>query len=205
MNNTGIPLETSYLYQANSTYYTSGGKPICTNISSNIKLGLPFSSVNYYNNLTDSQLQQFLSDYGPISVGVFANHDSFMLAGASGSVTCPAGSIDHAVLLVGYNTTHWIIKNSWGQTWGDKGFAYISRTNNCGITSYVNVAAVNYNTAPAPIASNVTLTITMTDSFGDGWNGNVLTFRQGSMNYLFGGAFTTGTSSSLSITLDAKL
>lgn len=35
----------------------------------------------------------------------------------------PAG---HAVLIVGYTATHFIIRNSWGPTWGDKGFAYAS-------------------------------------------------------------------------------
>lgn len=46
----------------------------------------------------------------------------------------------------------------------------------------------------------------MTDSFGDGWNGNVLAIRQNSTNYLFGDAFTTGKSSGpVSITLNANM
>lgn len=32
----------------------------------------------------------------------------------------------------------------------------------------------------------------MTDSYGDGWNGNILSIKQGSLNYLFGSAFTSG-------------
>lgn len=40
--------------------------------------------------------------------------------------------INHAVLLVGYTDTYWIIKNSWGTSWGDNGYIYITRdrTNN---------------------------------------------------------------------------
>ncbi|WZZ21412.1 hypothetical protein YC2023_122799 [Brassica napus] len=38
---------------------------------------------------------------------------------------------DHVVLLIGYNSLngehYWIIQNSWGTTWGDGGFAKISR------------------------------------------------------------------------------
>ncbi len=32
----------------------------------------------------------------------------------------------HAVAIVGYTPTHFIIRNSWGTGWGDKGFAYAS-------------------------------------------------------------------------------
>ena len=32
----------------------------------------------------------------------------------------------HAVCLVGYTRTHLIVRNSWGQRWGDGGFAYAS-------------------------------------------------------------------------------
>lgn len=32
----------------------------------------------------------------------------------------------HAVCLVGYTANHFIVRNSWGSDWGDKGFAYAS-------------------------------------------------------------------------------
>ncbi len=32
----------------------------------------------------------------------------------------------HAVCLVGYTAEHFIVRNSWGTGWGDKGFAYAS-------------------------------------------------------------------------------
>jgi C1A family cysteine protease len=32
----------------------------------------------------------------------------------------------HAMSIVGYTPTHFIIRNSWGHGWGDKGFAYAS-------------------------------------------------------------------------------
>lgn len=32
----------------------------------------------------------------------------------------------HAVALVGYTATHLIVRNSWGTSWGDRGFAYAS-------------------------------------------------------------------------------
>jgi len=37
------------------------------------------------------------------------------------------------VLLVGFDKEFWIIKNSWGDAWGENGFIRIKMGNNCGI------------------------------------------------------------------------
>ena len=49
---------------------------------------------------------------------------------------------NHAVLLVGYGTDtqlgdYWIVYNNWGYTWGENGFARMTRNAliNCGIAS----------------------------------------------------------------------
>ena len=46
--------------------------------------------------------------------------------------------IDHAVTIVGYTTDAWIVKNSWGRGWGDKGYIYLERGHNtCGLAEYI--------------------------------------------------------------------
>ena len=82
---------------------------------------------------------------GPVSIGVDAASTGFRFY-KSGIIKRWCGSdIDHAVLLVGYGTEkgvdYWLVKNSWGPSWGEKGYLRILRDMNkkdagmCGIQS----------------------------------------------------------------------
>jgi C1A family cysteine protease len=66
----------------------------------------------------------------PIGVSVDANNWSKY---ASGIFTNCGTSLDHNVLLVGVTDTYWKIKNSWGTSWGEKGYIRIAGGNTCGI------------------------------------------------------------------------
>ena len=48
----------------------------------------------------------------------------------SGTLSCPNGYFTHEVHLVGWTSTQWIIKNSWGRYWGLNGYAYINQNTN---------------------------------------------------------------------------
>lgn len=197
MQNTGIPPEISYPYNPSTNY--SG---ICTNTAGRVKLNKDVNAINFYyfQSLTIEQLQQDLVTYGPINVAVYAYDYNFMYAGSSGLITCaPTNLVNLAVLLVGYNTTHWFVKNCWGTSWGNNGYGYISKnqTNDCNIRQYVTEMQVDFGYNPTPPDPNaISLVVTMTDSFGDGWNGNTINIVQDyGVVGSFGGGFTSGYSS----------
>ena len=65
-------------------------------------------------------------------------------SGVLRSYAC-GNAVDHAVLAVGYGQengiNYWIVKNSWGTTWGDQGYIKIGMANGkrgvCGINQDV--------------------------------------------------------------------
>ena len=78
----------------------------------------------------------------PVSVAIEADKQCFQQY-ASGVLTakaCACGTqLDHGVLIVGYGTDatggdYWIVKNSWGATWGEKGYIRLQR----GYSSWFN-------------------------------------------------------------------
>ncbi|KAF5270407.1 hypothetical protein FQR65_LT05595 [Abscondita terminalis] len=95
----------------------------------------------------DNALKEALVKHGPIAVGLDAAAESFQFYGGGIYYEKECHSdidhINHAVLLIGYGEEkngekYWLIKNSYGPTWGENGYGKIARnvTNHCGISSY---------------------------------------------------------------------
>ena len=63
----------------------------------------------------------------PVSVAVEADSAVFQLykTGVVDSTACGT-SLNHGVLAVGYTADYWIVKNSWGASWGDNGYIKIA-------------------------------------------------------------------------------
>jgi len=83
----------------------------------------------------------------PVSVSIEADGRDFQFY-SSGIIGVGCGAnLDHAVLAVGYDKGFYIVKNSWGPSWGQQGYVYISddaKMNNgqgaCGILAQPVIA-----------------------------------------------------------------
>jgi C1A family cysteine protease len=129
----GIQSEASYPYKAyDQTCKFDKTKVIAHN-----------SDVHCVENPTVASLQGQVATTGPLSIVLDAS-DFFSYS--SGVLSCSHNTaMNHAVLLVGYTQDSWIIKNSWGNNWGEKGFIRISNVagKNCAVGSYITFSKLN--------------------------------------------------------------
>ncbi|XP_045455768.1 procathepsin L-like [Melitaea cinxia] len=75
-----------------------------------------------------------LHKYGPVSVAINASPLLHYSNGIYNNPKCNNAKANHAVTVVGYgvrnNTMYWVVKNSWGEDWGQDGYFLISAKNN---------------------------------------------------------------------------
>ena len=73
----------------------------------------------------------------PISIAIEADTSSFQSysSGVYDDAEC-GENLDHGVLIVGLTSDAYIVKNSWGTTWGDGGYIQMNRgIDVCGISN----------------------------------------------------------------------
>lgn len=100
-----------------------------------------YVSTNGYTNAKYGTLQTVLDSTGPPSVCVAAESWNTYHSGVMTS--CP-GSTDHCVQAVGYtnsgvSTAYWVVRNSWGTSWGVQGYIYLAMAGDtCNIQDDIN-------------------------------------------------------------------
>ena len=109
-----------------STFTSMGGA--CNEINR-----FPNATVNEYARITgDDAMMKEIYARGPIACNI-ASHPLHEYHGGITSGKCPATGTDHVVSVVGFGEEEgkqfWIVRNSWGEFWGEMGFFRIERGN----------------------------------------------------------------------------
>lgn len=92
---------------------------------------------------SEKDLAAKCAEHGPVCVAIDAGSRSFGLykGGVYIDSTCSSTYLNHGVTCVGYGTegenNYWIVKNSWGNTWGEEGYIRMLKDhkNQCGIST----------------------------------------------------------------------
>ncbi|XP_072021117.1 cathepsin L2-like isoform X2 [Amphiura filiformis] len=133
-DNGGINTEAAYPYTAREGICKYTASNVGATTTGYVPLG-PYA--------TESDLQVAVR-IGPISVLIDSRHSSFRMysSGVYYEPSCSQTLLDHGVLVVGYGTTeggqdYWLVKNSFGTSWGENGYIKMARNknNHCGIAT----------------------------------------------------------------------
>ena len=141
IDNHGIDTEQSYPYLAQT-------ETKCRFTPANV--GATMS--NFFDISQDElALTEASEKIGPISVAMDAGYSSFRFykSGVYYEPQCSTTRLNHGVLVIGYGTLedgkeYYLVKNSWGTSWGMEGYFMIARNrnNNCGLATVASYPVV---------------------------------------------------------------
>ncbi|KAK5857545.1 hypothetical protein PBY51_010784 [Eleginops maclovinus] len=133
--NGGIESENSYPYEAMDGMCRHNPAYSATTCTGFVNL----------NRGDEAALEEAVATVGPVSVAIDASHPTFQLyhSGLYDEPACSSTLLNHAVLVVGYDSRsliynrYWLVKNSWGLGWGEQGYIRMSKDkyNQCGIAT----------------------------------------------------------------------
>jgi C1A family cysteine protease len=126
----GQELEKTYKYTA------ADGK--CA-AEKSLFVGTVSKSYAFENN--EEAMMEAVMKHGVVAVAIDAGKFNSYYSGIMNGKGCMKGSPDHGVAIVGWGvekgTKYWIVRNSWGSSWGEDGYVRMERgVNACGIEDF---------------------------------------------------------------------
>ncbi|MDD2890689.1 MAG: C1 family peptidase [bacterium] len=128
---TGVTDDACFTYKQSSSSTEAACTDRCSNWSSRVVKAYDWDMISMTGSYT-SVYKQKLAE-GPMACAVTASKDFFYYTGGVYSpVLTDSGEkttlYNHGVTLCGYDDTRgaWLIKNSWGTSWGESGYGWIS-------------------------------------------------------------------------------
>ena len=123
--NGGVCEESAYPYTSGDTRKAG----TCNDSGCKVADVAPKSHTDVQTNSDDALMSALAQQ--PVSIAIEADQKDFQLY-KSGVFTAECGTkLDHGVLAVGYGSEngqdYYKVKNSWGETWGDKGYILLAR------------------------------------------------------------------------------
>ena len=135
--NTGIPSLSTYPYLGGNFSGTHPSTPGICQSSSTFKLPSD-TKFQFYTYMTPTKMMS-LASTAPFVALISA--DTGFMNYKSGIYSCnyttKISDLNHAITVIGYDSWgNFLIKNSWGTSWGDRGFGWVSgsASGNCGIS-----------------------------------------------------------------------
>lgn len=136
MSRSGVATEAKFPYQAIKDSETPNTAGICS--ADNLTRLGGTTTYKIFRNLSDEGLRALVAA-GPVAALIFA--DSDFVSYRSGIYRCSKSAaqsdLNHAVAVVGYDASRFILKNSYGTTWGQEGFMDIAPDSDCGLKIFV--------------------------------------------------------------------
>ena len=142
----GGQMDGAFKYAIDNGMCTEAAYPYTSGVSMTAGSCRSCSAVDHFSSCSDVKANDQISLKGavaqqPVSIAIEADTKYFQSysSGVLTSSSCGT-NLDHGVLIVGYGTEngikYWLVKNSWGTSWGDQGYVKIARsdsTNDAGI------------------------------------------------------------------------
>jgi len=109
-----------------SSYDYQGVKGSCSSGSTTNALQYSLNSYDGSGGSTEADLVSDLYSYGPVAIAVRCSTNFYSYSSGVFNEDV-ASSVDHAVVAIGYASNYFLVRNSWGTSWGVSGHIYLGR------------------------------------------------------------------------------